>query len=82
MTIRKCRWPLVSLLFNIPYTAKACAFCYGATESHLIHGSIVGGIVLMGITVLVLASFGYFIFYLHKKSTRFNRIKMNGKHFS
>ena len=82
MFIRKCQWVSVLVLLLIPDTVKACAVCFGAAESKLVHGSVVGGIVLMGITVLVLSAFGYFIFYLRKKSNRFNKIKMNGKYYS
>ena len=81
MFIRKRPWlPILVILW--PYTADACAVCYGAAESKLIHGSMMGAVVLMSITGVVLSFFGYLIIYLRKKSNMYSKIKMNGKHFS
>ncbi len=81
MFIRKRPWlPILVILW--PYTADACAVCYGAAESKLIHGSMMGAVVLMSITGVVLSFFGYLIIYLRKKSNLYNKIKMNGKHSS
>ena len=81
MFIRKRPWlPILVILW--PYTADACAVCYGAAESKLIHGSIMGAVVLMSITGVVLSFFGYLIIYLRKKTNLYNKFKMNGKHSS
>ena len=81
MFIRKRPWlPILVILW--PYTADACAVCYGAAESNLVHGSTMGAVFLVGLTALVLSCFGYLIIYLRKKSNMYSKIKMNGKHFS
>ena len=82
MFIRKTQWILILLILWLPIPAEACAVCFGASESNLVHGSMIGGIVLMSITGFVLSFFAYLIVYLRKKSKLYTKIKMNGKHYS
>ena len=82
MFFRKRSWLPILVILCMPYTADACAVCYGAAESNLVHGSTMGAVFLVGLTALVLSCFGYLIIYLRKKSNMYSKAKMNGKHFS
>jgi hypothetical protein len=81
MITKRVKW-LFSLVYLWPHTANACAVCYGATESKLVHGSTVGAVFLVSLTALVLSFFGYLIFYIRKKSNLNNNLKINGKRIS
>ena len=82
MFIKKYRRLLFMVILYMPRAVNACAVCYGAAESNLVHGSTMGAVFLVGLTALVLSCFGYLIIYLRKKSNMYSKIKMNGKHFS
>ena len=82
MFIRKTQWILILLILWLPIPIEACAVCFGASESNLVHGTMIGGIVLMSITGFVLSFFVYLIVYLRKKSNLYTKLKMNGNRFS
>jgi|ETN07SMinimDraft_1059922.scaffolds.fasta_scaffold06167_6 hypothetical protein len=82
MFIRKGQQFFILIILCLPFPVEACAVCFGGSESNLVKGSVVGGIVLMSITTLVLSFFAYLIVYLRKKSNLYTKIKMNGKRFS
>ena len=81
MFIRKWQRLFILVILCMPYTANACAVCFGAAESKLVHGATMGAAFLLGLTALVLSCFGYLIVYLRKKSNLYNKVKMNEKNF-
>jgi hypothetical protein len=56
------------LVFGGSSTAFACPVCFGAEETHLIDGTRLGILVLLGITLAVQGAFLAFFLYLRKRA--------------
>jgi hypothetical protein len=56
------------LLGFAPVAADACAVCFGQTDSPLGRGQQWGVLVLLGVVLIVLSSFGAFAVYLARRS--------------
>jgi hypothetical protein len=59
---------LVFLAFLAPASARACAACYGQSDSPLAQGMNWGIFSLLGTIILVLGGFATFFVYLARKS--------------
>ena len=55
----------------------ACPVCFGAEEGHLIDGTRLGMLVLLGVTLSVQGAFAGFFFYLRKRAKRIADIDLD-----
>jgi hypothetical protein len=67
-TIRSCVLPVAVAAALWPQTAKACAVCYGKSDSALAQGMNMGILSLLVVVVLMWAGFASFFIYLARKS--------------
>jgi hypothetical protein len=57
-----------ALLLGVPRAALACPVCFGASDSLLASGLNNGVLALLGVTLVVLGSFGAFFVYLMRRA--------------
>ena len=60
-------------------SAFACPVCFGAEESHLIDGTKLGILVLLGITLVVQGAFVAFFVYLRNRAKRMADIELDAE---
>ena len=58
-------------------SAFACPVCFGAEEGHLIDGTKLGILVLLGITLVVQGAFVGFFVYLRNRAKRIADIELD-----
>jgi heme/copper-type cytochrome/quinol oxidase subunit 2 len=58
-------------------SAFACPVCFGAEESHMIDGTKLGILVLLGITVVVQGAFVGFFVYLRNRARHIADIELD-----
>jgi heme/copper-type cytochrome/quinol oxidase subunit 2 len=56
----------------LPRAALACAVCYGASDAGQTRGMNMGMFTMLGVTGVVLASFGGMIFCFARRARRYN----------
>jgi hypothetical protein len=61
---------LVALVCAAPHVLLACAVCYGAPDAAQTHGMNLGIITMLGVTGIVLGSFGGMIFCFMRRARR------------
>jgi heme/copper-type cytochrome/quinol oxidase subunit 2 len=66
----------VVLLIGSGANAFACPVCFGAEETHLINGTKLGIIVLLGITLAVQGAFVGFFVYLRNRAKQVADIEL------
>jgi hypothetical protein len=57
-----------AILLGGSSSALACPVCFGAAETHIIDGTRLGVLVLLGITLAVQGAFAAFFLYLRKRA--------------
>ena len=57
---------------GMPRAVLACAVCYGATDAAQTRGMNMGMFTMLGVTGLVLGSFGGMIFCFARRARRYN----------
>lgn len=57
-TVLVCAWPEV---------ARACAVCYGETDSPMARGLVWGILVLLGVLLAVVAGVGWFFVHMRRR---------------
>jgi hypothetical protein len=67
MTLHRAILTIVALA-GAPGTALACPVCFGATDGPLLHGSNMGILALLAVTLLMLSAFGLFFAHLARRS--------------
>ena len=73
--IRALTFAVLMLLVSSS-NAFACPVCFGAEESHLIDGTRLGILVLLGITIGVQGAFVGFFVYLRNRAKRIADIEL------
>jgi hypothetical protein len=58
-------------------TVLACPVCFGAEETHLIDGTKLGILALLGITLAVQGAFAGFFLYLRRRAKRIADIDLD-----
>ena len=59
---------LTITILAAPRAALACPVCFGASDSPLASAINTGVIMMLGVVVVVLGSFGTFFLYLHRRA--------------
>ena len=60
-------------------TVLACPVCFGAAETHLIDGTRLGMLVLLGITLAVQGGFVAFFLYLRRRAKQIAEIDLENE---
>ena len=74
--LRQLLGPAACLLWLMP-AAKACATCFGRSDSPLAEGMNVGILVLLGVILSVLAVFATFFIFLARRAAAVARAAAN-----
>lgn len=69
----------MAIVIGGPATVFACPVCFGAEETHLIDGTKIGILVLLGITLLVQGAFVAFFVYLRNRAKRIADIELDAE---
>jgi hypothetical protein len=67
----------VVLLIGSSANAFACPVCFGAEETHLIDGTRLGILALLGVTLAVQGGFVAFFIYLRKRAKQIADIELD-----
>jgi hypothetical protein len=67
----------VAVLLGGSSTVFACPVCFGAEETHLIDGTRLGILALLGVTLAVQGGFLAFFIYLRNRARRIAEIELD-----
>jgi heme/copper-type cytochrome/quinol oxidase subunit 2 len=69
----------VAILIGGSSSVFACPVCFGAEESHLIDGTRLGMLALLGVTLSVQGAFVAFFLYLRRRAKRIADIDLDNE---
>jgi hypothetical protein len=69
----------VAILIGGNSSVFACPVCFGAEESHLIDGTRLGMLALLGVTLSVQGAFVAFFLYLRRRAKRIADIDLDNE---
>jgi heme/copper-type cytochrome/quinol oxidase subunit 2 len=81
-----CRLPLVRavaiavvMLIGGSSSVLACPVCFGAEETHMIAGTKLGVLAMLGVTMAVQGAFVAFFLYLRRRAKRLAAIELDSE---